>query len=119
MAAGGIITTGSHPKALWPGIHDFWGQIFNEHPPEYPDLFDIESSDMAYVEDVQVTGFGLAQVKTEGGPISFDSEVQGPVTRYVHVAYSLGYIVTYEELQDNLYEKVSMRRAKANEIGRA
>ena len=110
----GTITTGNHPKALWPGIHAFWGQIFNEHPPEYPDLFDIEESEMAYEEDVQITGFGLAQVKTEAGPMAFDSEVQGPVTRYIHIAYALGYIVSYEELRDNLYEAVSMRRAKAN-----
>ena len=110
----GTITTGSHPKALWPGVHAFWGQIFNEHPPEYPDLFDIEESSMAYEEDVQITGFGLGQVKPEGAPIAFDSEIQGPVTRYVHIAYALGYIVTYEELRDNLYEVVSMRRAKAN-----
>lgn len=114
MAIGGVITTGSHPKALWPGVHAFWGQIFNEHPPEYPDLFDIEESEMAYEEDVQVTGFGLAPVKPEGSAISYDSEIQGFVSRYVHVAYALGYIVTYEELRDNLYETVSMRRAKAN-----
>jgi hypothetical protein len=114
MAVGGIINTGSHPKALWPGVHAFWGQIFNEHPPEYPDLFDIEESEMAYEEDVQVTGFGLAPVKPEGAPIAYDSEIQGPVSRYIHVAYALGYICTYEELRDNLYEPVSMRRAKAN-----
>jgi len=114
MAVGATITTGSHPKALWPGIHAFWGQIFNEHPPEYPDLFDIEESEMAYEEDVQVTGFGLAPVKPEGSAISYDSEIQGFVSRYIHVAYALGYLVTYEELRDNLYETVSMRRAKAN-----
>lgn len=114
MAAGGIINTGSHPKSLWPGVHAFWGQIFNEHPPEYTDLFDIETSDKAYEEDVQITGFGLAQLKGEGAPITYDSETQGPVTRYVHAAYALGYIVTHEELKDNLYEQVSMRRAKAN-----
>lgn len=114
MAIGGVINTGSHPKALWPGIHAFWGQIFNEHPTEYTDLFEIEDSDKAYEEDVQVTGFGLAQVKPEGSPVSYDSEVQGPVTRYVHVAYALGYIVTYEEMRDNLYEQIAMRRSKAN-----
>jgi hypothetical protein len=110
----GIINTGTHPKALWPGIHAFWGQIYNEHAPEYIDLFEVMDSNMAYEEDVQITGFGLAPVKPEGSPIAYDSEVQGPITRYVHVAYALGYIVTHEELKDNLYEQVSMRRAKAN-----
>mgnify|MGYP000843999143 FL=1 len=111
---GGVITTGSHPKALWPGVHDFWGQVYDAHPKEYPDLYDEDDSEMAYEEDVQITGFGLAPVKPQGQSVSYDSEVQGPVTRYTHIAYALGYIVTYEELRDNLYETVSMRRAKAN-----
>lgn len=110
----GPISTGTHPKTLWPGVHAFWGQIFNEHPEEYPDLYDMETSDKAYEEDVQITGFGLASVKSEGGSVSYDSEIQGPVSRYTHIAYALGYIVTYEELRDNLYEIVSNRRAKAN-----
>lgn len=112
--AGGIITTGSHPKALWPGVHDFWGQIYDAHPKEYPDLFDEEDSDKAYEEDVQITGFNMAPIKPQGQQLSYDAEVQGPVTRYNPIAYALGYIVTYEELRDNLYEQVAMRRAKAN-----
>ncbi len=110
----GIITTGSHPKLLWPGIHAIWGQVYNEHPTEYTDLYDVETSDRAYEEDVQVTGFGLASIKPEGQAGTFDSEVQGILTRYAHIAYSLGWIVTYEELQDDLYEQVASRRAKAN-----
>lgn len=112
--AGGIITTGSHPKALWPGVHEFWGQVYEGYAAQYPDLFEEMDSDKAYEEDVQITGFGLAPTKPQGQPLSYDSEVQGPVTRYTHIAYALGYIVTYEELRDNLYEQVSMRRAKAN-----
>lgn len=110
----GAINTGSHPKALWPGVHAFWGQVYDEHVKQYVDLYDVMDSDKAYEEDVQITGFGLAPVKPEGQGISYDSEVQGPVSRYTHVAYALGYIVTYEELRDNLYEVVSNRRAKAN-----
>lgn len=112
----GITTTGSHPKLLWPGVHAIWGQTYTEHPEEYTDLFDVYDSDQAYEEEVQVTPFGLAPVKTEGGPVSYDYETQGPVSRYVHVPYALGYIVTHEELKDNKYEIVSNRRAKANSI---
>ena len=108
-----IITTGNHPKALWPGVKAWWGRSYNEHPLEYPDLFETDSSDKSYEEDVQVTGFGLVAQKSEGGAISFDSETQGYTTRYTHVAYAGGYIVTYEELKDNLYEVVSKRRAGA------
>lgn len=110
----GIITTGSHPKALWPGVHDFWGQVYEAHAAEYPDLYDQDDSEMAYEQDVQITGFGLAPIKVQGGSVTYDSEVQGPVTTYSHIAYALGYIVTYEELRDNQYEIVSNRRAKAN-----
>jgi hypothetical protein len=112
--AGGVITTGSHPKLLWPGIKATWGQVYDEHPFEYPDLYDIDSSERAWEEDVQITPFGLAQFKAEGATGYFDFETQGPVTRYTHLAYFLGYKVTYEELADNLYEIVATRRAKAN-----
>ena len=91
---GGVITTGSHPKALWPGVHEFWGQVYNAYAAEYPDLYDQEDSERAYEEDVQITGFGLAPIKPQGQPLTYDSEVQGPVTRYTHIAYALGYIVT-------------------------
>ena len=110
----GVINTGTHPKLLWPGVHAIWGQVYAEHAKEYPDLFDQEDSNKAYEQDVQVTGFGLAPVKGQGAPVTYDTEVQGIVTTYQHIAYALGYIVTYEELRDNLYEEVSMRRAKAN-----
>ena len=110
----GVINTGSHPKLLWPGIHAIWGQVYAEHAKEYGDLYNELDSDKAYEQDVEVTGFGLAPVKAQGAPIQYDSEIQGIVTTYTHVAYALGYIVTYEELRDNLYEEVSMRRAKAN-----
>jgi hypothetical protein len=88
--------------------------MWAEHLPEYTDLYDILESDKAYEEDVQLTGFGLAPVKAQGASVTYDSEVQGAVTRYQHIAYALGYIVTHEELRDNLYEVVSQRRAKAN-----
>ena len=109
----GIITTASHPKALWPGMKAFWGQVYDEHKEEYSNLFDSDTSSMNYEEDVQLTGFGLAPVKSEGSGVAYDSELQGFTTRYTHVAYALGYIVTKEELDDNLYEQVSRRRAAA------
>jgi hypothetical protein len=109
----GVITTGNHPKALWPGIKQWWGRQYDEHAVEYTDLFDDDTSDKSYEEDVQVTGFGLAPVKPQGTAVQYDSETQGYVSRYTHVAYALGYIVTWEELRDNLYEVVSKRRAQA------
>lgn len=109
----GIITTGTHPKALWPGVKAWWGQVYDEHEEEYVHLYDTESSERNYEEDVQVTGFGLAPVKPQGQGTYYDSEVQGIISRYSHLSYALGYMVTYEELQDNLYEQISRRRVKA------
>jgi hypothetical protein len=109
----GIISTSSHPKALWPGIKAWWGQMYNEHKEEYSDLFDKDTSEKNYEEDVQLTGFGLVPVKAEGNGVSYDSEVQGFTTRYTHVAYAMGYIVTKEEMDDNLYEQVSKNRSGA------
>lgn len=108
-----VIGTGNHPKALWPGVAGWFGAKYDEHPTEYTELFDVMSSNKNYEELVQQTGFGLAPVKPEGGSTSYDSHAQGYVSRGKNVAYSLGYVVTREELDDNLYEEVSMRRAAA------
>lgn len=107
----GVIMTSNHPKALWPGVKAWWGKAYADHQEEYTDLFESFTSDKAYEEDVQLVGFGLAVAKNQGSPVTYDSEVQGFVTRYTHVAYALGYIVTHEELKDNLYTEVSQTRA--------
>lgn len=108
----GTITTGNHPKALWPGMHAFFGASYGEHPEEYREIFSVEKSGKNYEEDTKLTGFGLAPVKTEGGSVSYDTETQGYTKRYSHTVYGLGYIVTEEELEDNLYEQVSRKRIK-------
>jgi hypothetical protein len=106
-----VIATGNHPKALWPGVYSWFGAKYNEHEAQYPKLFDMKSSSKNFEELVQQTGFGLAPVKPEGSSTAYDAHNQGYVARGTNVAYSLGYIVTREELADNLYEAVSMRRA--------
>lgn len=109
----GLITTGNHPKALWEGIQRWWGRQYDKQPKFHAEIFEVKGSNKAYEEDVEVTGFGLAPVKPEGGDISWDSESQGGVTRYTHVAYGLGYMWTFEEQDDNLYEVVGRRRTTA------
>lgn len=109
----GVITTGNHPKALWPGINAWFGVSYKEYPLEFSQVFDETSSNQAYEEDVEASGFGLAPIKLQGQGVSYDSHTQGYTTRYTHVAYALGYIVTKEELADNLYEKVSKSRARS------
>lgn len=109
-----ITTTGTHPKLLWPGVHAIWGQVYNEHAEEYTDLYDVKDSGMAYETDVKVTGYGLAPIKPETQGIAYDGETQGFINNYVHIAYALGYIVSHEEIKDNLYKQVAERRAAAN-----
>src|SRR3972149_2123303 len=108
----GVITTGNHPKALWEGMHAFFGATYKEHPEEFREIFEIEKSSKNYEEDTKVTGFGLAPIKAEGQAISYDSETQGYTKRYTHNVWGAGYVVTQEEMEDNLYEVVSRRRIK-------
>lgn len=109
----GVITTGNHPKALWPGIEAWFGRKYDMHEKFCDKMFEIVKSKKAYEENVELTGFGLAPAKAQGASVMFDSETQGPTTRYTHTVYSLGYIVTEEEREDNLYDVVSKQRAEA------
>ena len=105
-----VITTGSHPKSKWPGVKRWWGIEYDRYKSIWPMLFDVFQSDKAYEEDVEAIGFGYAGVKDQGGGISYDTAHQGPTSRFTHLTYGLGYMVTMEELQDNLYEQVSFKR---------
>jgi hypothetical protein len=108
----GTITTGNHPKALWPGMHAFFGTTYGEFQEEWRNLVEIQKSSKNYEEDTLVTGFGQMPIKPEGQGVTFDSETQGFTKRYTHTVWALGYIVTQEEMEDNLYEVVSKRRIK-------
>lgn len=104
------ISTGNIAKLLWPGLNARWGANYTEYPKEYTDLVDVFSSDMTYEEDQEVTGFGLAPVKAQGAATVYDTMEQGITSRYTHIAYSLGFIITREAMDDNQYEKIGMQR---------
>lgn len=106
------ITTGSHPKALWPGVKAFFGKTYDEKPLICDMVFDNYTSDKAYEEYVEETGFGLAPVKPEGAGISYDTDAQGYVSRLINVTYALGAKVTMEAIDDNQYENVAKSKAK-------
>lgn len=111
--AGGVITTGSEPKLLWPGLFATFGRSYNETNQEWKALVDVFSSKKAYEEIVQIVGYAPAPAKAEGTPTTYDSEWQGYITRFIHIAYGLGYIVTQEEIDDNLYPQVAAERTEA------
>lgn len=105
------ITTGNHPKSLWPGVKAFFGKTYREKPMVCDMVFDKMTSDKAYEEVVEETGFGLAPVKAEGASVSYDTDSQGAVTRFTNVTYGLGAIITREAIEDNQYENVATRKA--------
>ena len=106
------ITTGNFAKALFPGVNTWYGKAYNEHKVEFTDLFDSYTSRRAWEEDVSYSGFGLAQVKNQGDGISYDNAQQGFLTRYTHVTYALGFIITREMMEDDLYDVVGERKAR-------
>lgn len=110
--AGGIISTSSFAKALWPGVNAWYGKEYAEYPVEYTDLFDKNTSRKNYEEDVGISSFGLAKIKSEGGDIEYDSENQAFTTRYVHTVYALGFTITREIMEDDQYDVVGQRKAQ-------
>ena len=107
------MNTGLWGKLLWPGVNKWYGDSYNDFETEYDKIFAIESSDRAYEEDMSVSSFGLAVQKGEGQPVEYDSEQQGFLDRYTHVTYSLGFIITKELVEDDLYSKAGKRKASS------
>ena len=108
-----IITSSSFAKLLWPGLNSIYGKEYNDYPVEWEQLFEKNTSDKAYEEDLGLSSFGLASVKSEGAPIVYDTERQGFTSRYNHVVYALGFIITREIYEDDQYGKVGAQKAKA------
>ena len=113
MSTAGLITTGSLPKLLWPGLQEIFGVGYKKHDKTYPLLFNTVVSDKNYEEYVGITGFGPAQLKPQGTSLSYDSQQQGYITRLVNATYALGYIVSYEEIEDLQYKKIAEGRANS------
>lgn len=108
-----VITSSSFAKLLWPGLNSIYGKEYADYPVEWDKLFEKNTSDRAYEEDLGLSSFGLASVKSEGAPITYDSERQGFTSRYNHVVYALGFIITREIYEDDQYGKVGAQKAKA------
>lgn len=107
-----VINSGSFAKALWPGINAWYGKEYSEYPVQWDKLVETHKSTRAFEEDVGESGFGLAVVKPEGSPISYDSARQGFITRYSHIVYGLGFVITREMMDDDLYDVIGERKAK-------
>lgn len=107
------INTGNFGKALWPGINKWYGDTYAEWTKEYTEIFATHSSRKAFEEDVSVSTFGLMVDKDQGGAVSYDSAQQGFTDRYTHGIMGLGFAITKEMVEDDLYDVIGKKNSSA------
>jgi len=106
------INRASIAKELLPGLNAVFGMEYGEVDNEHAPLFDTENSDRAFEEEVLFTGFGTAPVKGEGAAVSYDDAQESFTSRYTHETIALGFAVTEEAMEDNLYDTFAKLRAR-------
>ena len=100
-------------KELEPGLNSLFGMSYDSYSREYEQIFAIEDSQRAFEEEVLVTGFGGAPVKTEGQGVQFDNASEGYTARYTHDTIALAFSLTEEAVEDQLYDSLGKRYVKA------
>ena len=100
-------------KELEPGLNSLFGMSYDTYSREYEQIFAIEDSQRAFEEEVLVTGFGSAPVKTEGQGVQFDNASESYTARYTHDTIALAFSLTEEAVEDNLYDSLGKRYVKA------
>ena len=107
------MTTGSLAKLLYPGVNSFFMTKYKDHATQWTDLFDQYKTNRNFVEDVGLTDFGLMVQKSELAPIQYDTMGQSYTTRYTMTVYALGFQISKELVEDDLYGEVSKKKASA------
>lgn len=100
-------------KELIPGLNALFGLEYKRYPEEHKEIFAIESSERSFEEETKLSTFGAAPVKEEGEAISFDAGQEVWTARYTHETIALGFAITEEAMEDNLYDSLSARYTKA------
>tara|TARA_B100001248_G_scaffold43209_1_gene27613 strand:+ start:14196 stop:15104 length:909 start_codon:yes stop_codon:yes gene_type:complete len=100
-------------KELEPGLNALFGMEYSRYENQHAEIFDTETSDRAFEEEVMLSGFGAAPTKSEGGSISFDDAQEAYTSRYNHETVALGFSITEEAVEDNLYDRLSSRYTRA------
>ena len=100
-------------KELEPGLNALFGMEYARYDSEHEEIYETESSDRAFEEEVMIVGFGNAQTKQEGAGVSFDSATEGYTSRYSHETVALAFALTEEAVEDNLYDRLGSRYTKA------
>ena len=100
-------------KELEPGLNALFGMEYERYDDEHTMIYETESSERSFEEEVKLSGFGAAPVKAEGSAISYDSAQESFTARYNHETIALGFSITEEAMEDNLYDSLSARYTKA------
>ena len=100
-------------KELEPGLNALFGMEYARYENQHAEIFETESSDRAFEEEVLIVGFGNAAVKEEGQGVEFDSASEGFTSRYTHETVALAFALTEEAVEDNLYDRLGARYTKA------
>ena len=107
------ITRAQLVKELEPGLNALFGMEYDRYENEHEAIFSIENSDRAFEEVVMLAGFGSAPVKQEGAGVSYDSAQESFTARYTHETIALAFALTEEAVEDNLYDRLSVRYTKS------
>ena len=110
-------STGAYSSLLAPGLRKVYTEELSNRETEYDKIFHVNTSKRNYEDDLQVALLGTTPVKVQGGPTTFDSPIQGATVRYTHTSYGVGFRVTVEMQEDDLYSvmaKASKDLAGAN-----
>jgi hypothetical protein len=100
-------------KELEPGLNALFGLEYKNYENQHAEIFDKESSDRAFEEEVMLSGFGTAGVKQEGSAVGYDDAQETFTSRYTHETIALAFSITEEAIEDNLYDSLGSRYTKA------
>jgi hypothetical protein len=100
-------------KELLPGLNALFGLEYKKYGEEHKEIYETESSDRSFEEETKLSGFGSAPVKAEGSSIAYDNAQEAWTARYNHETIALGFSLTEEAIEDNLYDSLSARYTKA------
>ena len=100
-------------KELLPGLNALYGLEYAKYEDEHAEIYETENSERSFEEEVKLSGFGAAPVKAEGSAISYDNAQEHYTARYNHETIAMGFSITEEAMEDNLYDSLSARYTKA------
>lgn len=113
------ITRAQLLKELLPGLNALFGLEYKQYEPEHTQIYEVENSDRSFEEETKLSGFGAAPVKREGDSILYDTAQEAWTARYDHEVVAMGFSITEEAIEDNLYDSLSARYTKALARGMA